>query len=316
MKNVLSWILRLALAGGGLLYATWGIDFSTLWQALGQYDPWSLLLTQAYLFLLFLPPTFRIVFLSQGRAGTGTALKSVVLCLGLNNILPAKLGELAKVFYLRKTCGIPTGQGLGIVFWERFSDLNAVLLIGAVAALCLNQDLILLPLLVVVGGIWAFLAVFWLCPELVRKMVHWLPSDRLRKVGLDALDNLRAGMNLRFFAALSGLTVLAWISYSSFVLLFLWLVGKFSLTFLQCIVVFVISTLGMSLPSTPGALGVYEAAIVLSLGWFGVGKEQALAAALTLHMIQYLPTTAGGLLLMARSGIGLSELRMSANREM
>ncbi len=316
MKQAISWILRLALAGGAFLYAVWGIDFDTLWQSLRQYSPGNLLLAQAYLLILFLPSTFRIVFLCQGKARVRHAFASVVLGLGLNNILPAKLGELAKVFYLRRKIGISMGTGLGIVFWERFFDLNAVLLIGAATAFLMQKDLILLPLLLGVGGIWIFLLVYGVWPPVITFLVHLIPSERLRLLATDTLNNLRDGFHPRFFLVLGGFTFLAWLAYSSFVFLFLWLVAKFSLTFLQALSVFVVSTLGMSLPSTPGSLGVYEAAIVLSLGWFGIGKEQALAAALTLHMIQYLPTTAGSLLIMVRSGIGLKELRVSSANQL
>lgn len=315
MKNIVSWVLRLAVAGGAFLYAFWGVDFATLWQSLKQYDPGSLLLTQLYLLALFLPSTFRIMYLTQGRSRLRHAFASVVLCLGLNNILPAKLGELAKVFYLRRKIGISMGHGLGIVFWERFFDLNAVLLIGMGTAFFMKKDLILLPLTLAVGGIWLFLVLYGLWPKAVSGLVRLLPSERLRLLVHDTLANLRQGFSLRFFLVLGAFTVLAWLAYSSFVLLFFWGVAKFPLSFLQALSVFVLSTLGMSLPSSPGSLGVYEAAIVLSLGWFGVGKEQALAAALALHMIQYLPTTAGSLLIMMRSGIGWKELRDNPVRD-
>jgi uncharacterized protein (TIRG00374 family) len=316
MKKIVSWVLRLAVAGGAFLYAVWGVDFATLWASLKQYDPGSLLLTQLYLLALFLPSTFRIMYLTQGRSRLRHAFASVVLCLGLNNILPAKLGELAKVFYLRRKSAIPMAQGLGIMFWERFFDLNALLLIGAGTVYFMQKDLILFPLLLGVGGIWVLLILYGLWPGVVEAMVRILPSERLRLLVRDTLANLRQGFSLRFFVVLGAFTLLAWVTYTSFVLLFFWMVAKFPLTLVQVLSVFVVSSLGMSLPSTPGSLGVYEAAVVLSLGWFGVGKEQALAAALALHMIQYLPTTAGSLLIMMRSGMGWRELRASSESEL
>jgi uncharacterized membrane protein YbhN (UPF0104 family) len=51
----------------------------------------------------------------------------------------------------------------------------------------------------------------------------------------------------------------------------------------------------MLLPSTPGAIGVYEASTVLALSWFGIEKEQALGIALFNHALQFIPTTLLGL---------------------
>ena len=67
----------------------------------------------------------------------------------------------------------------------------------------------------------------------------------------------------------------------------------------------------MAVPSSPGALGVFEAVVVLSLGWFAVGKEAALAAALLMHAGQYVPTTLAAVMILARAHIRPAELRVS-----
>ena len=66
----------------------------------------------------------------------------------------------------------------------------------------------------------------------------------------------------------------------------------------------------MSIPSSPGAIGVYEASIMAPLIHFGVDKEQALASAIVLHMIQYIPTTIVALLIMLKTGLGTRSFRL------
>ena len=73
----------------------------------------------------------------------------------------------------------------------------------------------------------------------------------------------------------------------------------------------VISSLRMAMPSSPGALGVFEAAVVFSLGLFGVDRAQALTAGLVLHMVQYIPVTVAGLIIFAKSGLNLRKIRES-----
>ena len=61
--------------------------------------------------------------------------------------------------------------------------------------------------------------------------------------------------------------------------------------------IFAVSGLSMLLPSSPGAIGVYEAFTVTLLKRYGVEPDAALAIALVSHMIQFIPVTLiGGLI--------------------
>jgi len=79
----------------------------------------------------------------------------------------------------------------------------------------------------------------------------------------------------------------------------------------QTLAVFVLSALGMAMPSSPGAVGVFEAAVIFGLGLFGVDKELALAIGLLIHMMQYIPTTVAGLMVLLKSGLSLKTIRHS-----
>jgi hypothetical protein len=67
--------------------------------------------------------------------------------------------------------------------------------------------------------------------------------------------------------------------------------------------VFALSSLGMLLPSSPGALGVYEAVMVTALCAYGVPRAQALSITLFCHMVQFIPVTiVGGLVFLTFPG--------------
>ncbi len=53
--------------------------------------------------------------------------------------------------------------------------------------------------------------------------------------------------------------------------------------------VFIISAIALSIPFAPGSLGTFEAALVFSLGRYGVEPNQAMAVAILIRVIQYLP---------------------------
>jgi uncharacterized protein (TIRG00374 family) len=72
-----------------------------------------------------------------------------------------------------------------------------------------------------------------------------------------------------------------------------------------CVIAFL--GLGVSLPSSPGFIGVVQAATVLALSLFGIGKADALSFSLLLHASQFVPITAWGLLLLVVEHVSLKE---------
>jgi uncharacterized protein (TIRG00374 family) len=64
--------------------------------------------------------------------------------------------------------------------------------------------------------------------------------------------------------------------------------------------IFAVSGLSMLLPSSPGAIGIYEAFTVTLLKRYGIEPDAALAIALVSHMIQFIPVTlVGGIIFAA-----------------
>ena len=77
------------------------------------------------------------------------------------------------------------------------------------------------------------------------------------------------------------------------------------------VVIVVVTNLAQVLPATAGALGVFEAACVASLGAYGVGKGIALPIALALHAVNLLPFLPLGIVALGRLGLHASDLRQA-----
>ena len=56
--------------------------------------------------------------------------------------------------------------------------------------------------------------------------------------------------------------------------------------------------LGMILPSSPAAVGVFEAAVLVALSAYGVPKEEALGYALVAHLLNFVPFIIAGLIVL------------------
>lgn len=309
MKKAASLALRFGLAGACLVYALWGVDFAALGSALGSFALAGVLGTFLAVALDMVCVGVRLRLIAGSRVTFAAAFNAGLLGLGLNNVVPAKLGELAKAAYLRRASGGSLGQAMGMVFWERFADLHALIVMALFAAAFHGKRLAAAPLAGVVLGLWACILALRLWPSQVRRLAGLLYFERLKVLAGDVLDHLAERRGVRFFAVLGVATAATWVLYCSQYYVLLWWAAGLDLTFGQVLSVFVFGALGLAVPSSPGGVGVYEAVMVAVLTGMGVDKEQALAAGLVFHAIYYLPVTAYALGLLARSGLSLERIR-------
>lgn len=312
MKKQLFLALRIALVGGCLTYALWGVDLAGLARALASFRPESVILYTVMLLVIVIAPGLRLRFLMARAIGPLTGVWACLIGLALNNVLPARLGEMAKAFYLRKESGASLGRALEAVFWERFFDLNALLVLGVAVAALMGQGVVLYPLLAVVGGGWCFLALVRLRPGAAQALLRLLPMARLRLFAAEMLGLLQTNLRLGFLTRLGLWTAFTWSAYVALYAVGLCVMAGLPANPAMVLTVFAVATLGFAVPGAPGGMGVYEASMVLALGWFGVDRDRAFAVALAMHLLQYVPVTILGLWRVAASGMSLRELRGQA----
>ena len=308
-------LLRIALVIGCLAYALWNVDPASLLETLANIDPLRVLLVTLFTGFGYVALALRLHVLSHQRLRMRTGLAASMVALGVNNLLPAKLGELAKALYLRERGAMPLSEAAVIVGWERFFDLNVLVLMALAGAYPYLHDTLLVPIALALLAGWGIAWGVIRFGTSVRRTIGRLPWPRLRSFLHDVHTHLDTRMVRGTLIGTALLSMLVWLLYASGSWLVLAWVFDLHLAPAQVLVVFVVAASGMAIPSSPGGLGVYEAAIVLALGWFGVAPEQALAAALVMHAIQYLPTTLLGLLVLSRSGIRLGRLRHAAGSD-
>lgn len=309
MKSRLGLAARIFLILACLGYVAWGVDPDHLLLVFRSYDPllFGLVLVGSGAVLLL--PGLRLSFLTGGQARYRTALAAFTLGVGLNNMLPARLGELAKAAHLRSAAGVSLPKALSAVFWERLFDVSALLALGIVAGTLMGNPAVILPLAGLVVGLWAFVALHGMAPGVTGLLVRLVPGARLRDFAGQTLEHLGAGLRPGYLLALALYTAATWAVFTGPFLAVVWLVAGLDLGPGQALMVFAVSTMGLAVPSSPGALGVYEAAVVTAMGWAGIGKEEALAAGIALRLVQYLPPTLLALGVMSGTGFSLRGLR-------
>lgn len=306
MPVAISWTARIGVLIGCITFAFWDVDIAQLGGVLARFDFGKLGVVLVVSFVPYLAMAIRLRTLLRDVTKKPTLRMTFVaslFALGMNNLLPARLGELAKVGYLRQRCDASGGRLIGAVFWERFADVHALLLLSGIALLGLGHNNAFTPLCLSVAAVWAVL--LWLRhrPRPFEQLIERLPLASLTRFSRDIMTSLRRGLGSTVSLEIALWTTVIWFFYALNVY---WVVGwiaEIELGPIEVLAAFIGVSLGMFIPVSPGALGIYEAIFVLVLGWYGVPPEQALAAGLTAHMIQYIPTTAIAGVILARTDI-------------
>ena len=260
---------------------------------------------------------WRLLFTPEGRPSLGVTFWAYATGLFLNNVLPARAGEVARVLALNRETGIPRTQGLVTVVVERVFDLAslAILLLALVGfvphtATVVNLLVASGVILVLTALLVGVLAIARLRPHVAR-LIHRLPvvggarGDRT----INSLGRGLSTLRRRDLAA----PVLAW-SLASWLALGLsnWLVLQafpgIHAPWHAAVLALVTTNLAQVLPSSAGAIGVFEVAAKAALTAYGASDALALSYGLVLHAVNLVPYLVLGAFALGRIGLSGREL--------
>jgi len=237
----------------------------------------------------------RINILSGGRLGMMNATKGNSLALVGAFFIPGRVTEILKPLYYYKTRQLPIPDGISVLIVERIFDVIAVIAIALIAV-----NFIALPtgdLAATITSLTIVLSIFLVVviimalrfPNLIEKLIGLLPFQALRKFVVSAFHAFRAGLahGIRYWSIV--LTLLVWAGSVGLYWLFLQFDGGVALGINQIVIVFLIATLGITITITPGGLGTFEAVVTLILQQYGYNFETALASAIGLRLVAFLP---------------------------
>jgi uncharacterized protein (TIRG00374 family) len=254
-------------------------------------------------------------YLFPPRARPRRLFNAVMIGYMGNNVLPLRAGEVLRAYVVARR---------GERFWttvttmvvERVLDGLAVgLMLAAVfflvpvprelewaAVLFLSVDLVLI----------AVLGAFALAPLRVRRVARHLTgrwpalAGRLGRL-LDTLDTGLAGIRAPSHLPYTALwSALIWVSLVGTTWTCL-LAAHLDLPVVAALTTLAFLGLGVSLPSSPGFVGVIQAAAWAALQLFGVPLNDALSFSILLHASQFVPVTVWGLVLLLVEHVSLAE---------
>ena len=217
-----------------------------------------------------------------------------------NNILPARAGEAARVIALSRRATTSKAETVGTVVVERLFDVLALLIL-LFASYPWLPEISWLRAAAIFGAfvVSVVLVLVFVVVRYDERAIHWLlsPLRRIRREGLAerleaaAVNGARGLVGLRDpQIALRGmaLTIGSWVTLG----VSYWMLTHafaLDLPLVAGMLVTVAVNLSLVLPSSPAALGVFEAATVVALRAFDVPHAEALSYALVLHLLNLVP---------------------------
>ena len=327
-RGVLGFVLSALL----LAWTLRDVHFADVWHELARADVALLLLSAVTATAIFplRARRWRTILEPIERAiPFGPLWRSTAIGMMINNVVPARAGELARAFALtRERPRIPFSAAFASLAVDRLFDAVVVLLLMALAMLDprFPQDtsagrmvadwaptgIVVLTLLV--GAL--YLLVFF--PARVISLFELFArrvAPRVEARGRDLLLAFAAGLGVlrspRRFVAVFAWTALHWLVNA----LAFWIGFRAvgidapfgAALFLQGLI-----AIGVALPSSPGFFGVFEALARTGLEVYGVDKTLATSWAIGFHLLSFIPITLFGAFYFARLGLHFGDLSRAA----
>jgi hypothetical protein len=234
-----------------------------------------------------------------------------------NNIYPFRAGEVLRLALLRQGWRVPVVRGAATILVERCFDGLVMLTFLLVPAVFIDLQSELIGQVAAVaapafiGAMVVFLALAQR-PDAFRRLVKSVTDrfpaaigGKLAGIAGDIIDGLSALRRPRDLFGAIFMTYVSWM-FEALVYLFVALAVGLPANYLLILMVLGAVNLGGLIPASPGGVGVFEFLASTVLIAAGVPAEQALAYALLVHIVIWLPPTVIGLLMLPQMGLRLS----------
>lgn len=328
--NLFKLLLGIAISGLFLYFAFSKIDLSKMAEAFRSANYWLLIPAT---FMMFFSHWLRAIrwqlFLNSIKKIPLVKLFSATLIGYMGNtILPAHLGEFIRANVIGRNEKIPTSSVFATILIERIIDVLSLLVIMLIAVIAYpfpqwvtNSGYIMFA---VVVGLFiclyllklqnpAVVALLNFCLKLLPKKL----AAKIEEMITAFIEGINGMQRKREYVILFVLSIAIWSCYWAIYHILLYsfnLVDLYQVGVLSSIVLLVITTIAVVVPSSPGYVGTFHFLCQFSLGLFGVPGSIGLSFAIVAHAITNIPVALVGFALLWREGISrLNTKELAAN---
>jgi hypothetical protein len=238
-------------------------------------------------------PVKRIHFLTMFR----------VLIIGFmaNNILPARLGEAVRVHMLGRDTDVSKVRAAASLIADRVIETVSFLMFAALLMIISDVPKWMHLGLSITLGI--TITLYLLAFIYSKKEVT---NPFLKKIQ----DGVQALLHLKLTLLGTATSLVSWLLQG--VMLYMTQVAfGIELPIWGIILVLLAINLAVAVPSTPGHVGTFEFASILAYTYLGLDKSMGLLVGATFHILQIIPVTLVGGVLMLTSHVNLRKIPIS-----
>jgi uncharacterized protein (TIRG00374 family) len=258
---------------------------------------------------------------------TSTLFSALVVGLTVNNLLPFRMGEIARAYLLGRWCQVPYGTTAASLVVERVLDglSLALLLLVALA-------LVPAPTYLLVGGVVA--AVAFVSGALVLAIAAWradsvvwvghLVAARLPAHWGAAVDRLAVHFARALvvvhdpsrLARVLGLSILAWCCELGLFYVLMLSLRLAEASYALALLVGSAANFATLVPSSPGYVGTFDGVLIRVLqDTSSIAAGQATAFDVVVHTALFLPVVVVGTLVLWRSHMSFGQITHATDRE-
>ncbi|MFN8522036.1 MAG: lysylphosphatidylglycerol synthase transmembrane domain-containing protein [Chloroflexota bacterium] len=325
------WVLGALITLVCLALAARQVDPQRLVAELSTVDPRFLVPGVLCTFIGYVVRTFRwrVILAASAQCSFPSLFGILMSGFAANNLLPARLGELARAYLLGRQTGVRKTYSLASIFLERLFDGLVLVLLMSTISLFVDlpgwgREVELFAAFVFAGvgiAVIVVLARRDLASRLLGLLVRPAPP-RIREWVLRAASTFLAGLeSMRSPSVLANTALLSlvvwaceWASYC-FISYGFHLDLEGAQRFVAMTLLLVVVNLGIMVPSSPGYVGTFQFFGVEALKVFRVSPESALAFTIVAHLTQYVLVTTIGVIALGRLGVSLRSLGSEARRD-
>lgn len=317
-KKTIRYALGILITALALWLSFRNLDWGTLKQSFSQVNMvWAILAVGNILLSVYIVGwRWQILLESKAHIPLIDMFRYNIISQYVNIIIPARFGELLRAWLAARKYSLSGSYVLGTILIEKMIEYLIVFILAVLAPVFFTFQtrlkghtiaivifLILISLLIL--AIWKRV--------LVRKWLTRLASVFPVKLRERILDFLEKGMEA--FTLLKDIKMTLQVVFITLIVIFSQVITNlilfkaygFDLSIFEALILQLALLIGMSLPSVPGKIGIFEYTVVLALSMFGIEKSIALSYGLMLHVIAYLPKILLGFIFTSNLNISLKK---------
>ncbi len=309
-RSAVSLAARLAVVAAAFWFVLRGVNGAVVGATLRHARPGPLVAVVALNAVVMGVRAVRLRLLLRGAAGLLACWLAKLTASAMNNVIPLRGGDMARLWMLQRHAGISKTGAAAVAVVEGLFDMATLGGLALIAAAGLRTQHWAVGAAAVLGPGAAQL--IGLSRRLGRReSASVQDAGRWRRAFIRLAARVEPGVRaLRqpgVISRVAATSLLSWMVELCMVVVCARAVHLPIGPRLAAVVLLAINV-AMAVPSSPAGAGAFEGAVVVVLTLAGIDKSSALAFAVLYHLVQVVPVTVAGTLVVWRAGLTLDRL--------